>query len=256
MVVRFNRPDKLNVLNASLLGELTGCLRGLAGQSDVRCVVLGGEGRAFCAGGDLDDLYPRLSGGSLEEARQHIRSYQLPVAEIRALSCPVIAAVNGLCAGAAISLVLSCDLVVAVESAKFVSAFARAGLVPDLGALHLWARALGPQRAKEWAMLSTTISAAEAHRAGMVNRVVPDGAALTAALELARQIAMGPPVALAMIKTVINTDDDEALEDVLRLEAFAQAAAFRSGEVDEGVAAFYEKRAPRFAAGPTAATEQ
>lgn len=248
VLVRLNRPEKMNALSAPAMADLTHMLRQLAAGPDLRCVVLTGEGQAFCAGGDLDDLYPRLSGGGVNAARLHMQEFHRVIDAVRAVPCPVVAAVNGACAGAGISLALACDLVMACESAVFHPSFSRAGLVPDLGALHFWPMLLGPHRAKEMAFLSTPLTAEEAHRSGLLNRVAPRGTVVEAALGLAGELAAGPPAALQMIKSVINSVDQSALDGVLRLEAFAQAAAFFTGEVEEGVAAFNERRAPQFGA--------
>jgi 2-(1,2-epoxy-1,2-dihydrophenyl)acetyl-CoA isomerase len=248
VLMRLNRPEKMNALSTSAMAEVTDVLRKLAADPGLRSVVLTGEGRAFCAGGDLDDLYPKLSGGGVNAARLQMHEFHRVIEAIRAVPCPVVAAVNGACAGAGISVALACDLVVACESAVFHPSFTRAGLVPDLGALHFWPMLLGPHRAKEMAFLSAPLTAAEAHRSGLLNRVVAQGTAVDAALELAAELAAGPPAALQMIKSVINSADQPGLDGVLRLEAFAQAAAFFTGEVEEGVAAFQERRAPEFRA--------
>ncbi|MEV7969783.1 enoyl-CoA hydratase/isomerase family protein [Sphaerisporangium sp. NPDC088356] len=253
VVIRLNRPAKLNALSCDFMDELTGALRGLATSATTRSVVITGEGRAFCAGGDLDDLYPRLSGAGVNAARLYMRGFHQVIESVRELPAPVVAAVNGACAGAGISLALACDLVVASESAAFHPSFTRAGLVPDLGALHFWPKLLGPHRAKELAFLAKPMSAADALHAGLINRVVPEGTSLEAAVELAAELAGGPAAALQMIKSVINASDEAALDGVLRLESFAQAMAFYTGEVDEGVAAFHERRAPRFTGAPAEA---
>jgi 2-(1,2-epoxy-1,2-dihydrophenyl)acetyl-CoA isomerase len=252
-VVRLNRPAKLNALSREFMARLTGVLRELAASRETRCVVITGEGRAFCAGGDLDDLYPALSGGGVNAARLYMRTFHEVIEAVRELPAPVVAAVNGVCAGAGISLALACDLVVACESAVFHPSFARAGLVPDLGALYFWPRLLGPHRAKEMAFLAKPIPAADALASGLINRVAPAGTVVEAALALAGELAQGPAAALQMIKSVINAADQAALDGVLRLESFAQAAAFYTGEVDEGVAAFHERRPPRFAGIPAEA---
>jgi 2-(1,2-epoxy-1,2-dihydrophenyl)acetyl-CoA isomerase len=256
VLVRLNRPEKMNALSTAAMAELTHVLRELAADPDLRSVVLTGEGRAFCAGGDLDDLYPKLSGGGVNAARLQMHEFHRVIEAIRTVPCPVVAAVNGACAGAGISVALACDLVIACESAVFHPSFTRAGLVPDLGALHFWPLLLGPHRAKEMAFLSAPLTAEDAHRSGLLNRVAPKGTVVEAALTLARELAAGPPAALQMIKSVINSADQSALDGVLRLEAFAQAAAFFTGEVEEGVAAFNGRRAPQFGRASVTAQPQ
>jgi 2-(1,2-epoxy-1,2-dihydrophenyl)acetyl-CoA isomerase len=243
-VVWLNRPAQLNALSSTLMAELTDAL-GTVGR-DSRAVVLSGRGRAFCAGGDLKELYPLLSEADLNVRRLQMRAFQEVVTAIRSVPCPVIVAVNGVCAGAGISLALASDIVVAGADVQFHPTFTRAGLLPDLGSLHLWTQAVGPRRAKEMAFLPEPISAEDARAAGMVNRVVAPGQAVEAAVESAQRLAAGPQAALQMIKDIINREDQAELGASMVLESYAQAAAFSSGEVDEGVAAFLEGRTPRF----------
>jgi 2-(1,2-epoxy-1,2-dihydrophenyl)acetyl-CoA isomerase len=249
-VATLNRPDKLNALPDRLLRTLGHRLREAAARPGTRALVLTGAGRAFSAGGDLTDLHPRLAGAGVEAARQHMLAYHDTVLAIRAVPVPVVAAVNGVCAGAGVSLALACDLVVAGASVSFASSFTKVGLVPDLGSLYFWTRGMGAQRAKEWAFLGEPLTAEEAHRLGLVNRVVADGTALDEAISLAGRLAEGPPDAFAMVKSVVNSVEAGALAAVLDREAYAQAAAFQTGEVDEGVAAFQERRPARFAKEP------
>ena len=245
-VATLNRPDKLNALPDHLLRTLGHRLREAAARPGTRALVLTGAGKAFSAGGDLTDLHPRLTGAGVEGARQHMLAYHDPILAIRSIAIPVVAAVNGVCAGAAVSLALACDLVVVDASVSFAPSFTKAGLVPDLGSLHFWTRGMGAQRAKEWAFLGEPLTAQEAHRLGLVNRVVADGTALDEAISLAGRLADGPPAAFAMVKSVINSAEANALAAVLDREAYAQAAAFQTGEVEEGVAAFKERRPARF----------
>jgi 2-(1,2-epoxy-1,2-dihydrophenyl)acetyl-CoA isomerase len=244
-VVWLNRPDQLNALSSTSMAELGDALRTVGQHS--RAVVLTGRGRGFCAGGDLKELYPLLSEADVDVRRRQMRAFQEVVTAIRSIPCPVVAAVNGVCAGAGISLALASDLVVASADVRFHPTFTRAGLLPDLGSLHLWTQAVGPRRAKEMAFLPEPIGAEDARATGMVNRVVAEGQALTVALELADQLAAGPTAALGMIKDIINREDQAGLDASMVLESYAQAAAFSTGEVDEGVAAFLGSRPPQFA---------
>ncbi|GAA2468757.1 enoyl-CoA hydratase/isomerase family protein [Terrabacter carboxydivorans] len=243
-VVWLNRPAQLNALSSTVMAELTDAL-GTVGR-DSRAVVLSGRGRAFCAGGDLKELYPLLSEADVNVRRLQMRAFQEVVTAIRSVPCPVVAAVNGVCAGAGISLALASDVVVAGADVQFHPTFTRAGLLPDLGSLHLWTQAVGPRRAKEMAFLPEPIGAEDARAAGMVNRVVAPGQAVEAGVELARRLAAGPRAALQMIKDIINREDQAELDASMVLESYAQAAAFSTGEVDEGVAAFLDGRTPRF----------
>lgn len=246
VAVLFNRPEKLNALSSAVLAELVVAFRRLGQDSDVRSVVLSGRGRAFSSGGDLIELYPLLSQAGVNGARLHMRAFHEAITAIRNIPIPVVAAVNGACAGAGISVALACDLVIAAEDAVFHPSFARAGLIPDLGALHLWTRAVGPHRAKEMAFFGEPIFAAEALASGLVGHVTSEGSVLEHGIELATRLAEGPTAAYQMIKDVINATDQASLDTVFHLESYAQSAAFLTGEVDEGVSAFRERRAPTF----------
>ncbi|GAA4374459.1 enoyl-CoA hydratase/isomerase family protein [Agromyces bauzanensis] len=244
--VHFNRPSKLNALSSAVLAELVGAFRQLGQDPEVRSVVLSGRGRAFSSGGDLIELHPLLSQAGVNGARLYMRSFHEAINAIRSIPVPVVAAVNGACAGAGISVALACDLVVAAQDAVFHPSFTRAGLIPDLGALHLWTRVVGPHRAKEMAFFAEPISASDALTLGLVNHVVDEGAALEHGVGFARRLADGPTAAYQMIKEIINTTDQASLDSVFHLESYAQSAAFLTGEVDEGVSAFRERRAPNF----------
>lgn len=246
-VLHLDRPDQLNALDDELMRGLPDALRALGREPEVRAVVLTGRGRAFCAGGDLGDLGPRLSAG-IESARQLMVTYHEVVRAIQEVDLPVIAAVDGACAGAGFSLAAACDLVIAGRSVKFIPAFTKIGLVPDLGALHFWAEALGPRRAKELAMLGEPMTADTAAAVGLVNHVVDDGEALATATELGEQLARGPSASYAMIKAIVNGISSRTRDEVMALEAFAQAAAFRTSEFDDGLAAFRGQRPPTFGA--------
>ncbi len=246
VVVSLARPDRLNALDDTALRALSGAIRTLAAESQTRAIILTGQGRAFCAGGDLFDLGPRLKGAGVEGARQHMRDYHEGIRAIQAVDVPVIAAVNGACAGAGISLAAACDLVVADRSVSFTPGFTQAGIVPDLGSLYFWYEALGPRLAKELAMLGEPMSAVAAQEHGLVNHLTDDGSALVKARELAARLAAGPASALAMIKSLINAVPATELGRSLELEAFAQAAAFRTGEVDAGLIGFQTKQRPVF----------
>jgi len=245
-VLSIDRPDQMNALDDALLRRLPQALREVARDSATRAVVLTGRGRAFSAGGDLDDLGPRLSSG-VEAARQLMVTYHEAVRAIQEVDVPVVAAVDGACAGAGVSLAAACDVVVAGRSVRFTPAFTKVGLVPDLGALHFWLEALGPRLAKELAMLGEPMPAETARTHGLVNHVVEDGAALDTALDVAERLAAGPSASFAMIKSIVNGASSRAREEVMALEAFAQAAAFRTSEFDDGVRAFRERRPAVFA---------
>jgi len=241
--ITLDRPAALNSLEAGLKAELLGALRQADRDPAVRVVILTGAGRAFCAGQDLKErLAPDPTPLDVE-----VRTRFNPiVAAIRGLAKPVIAAVNGVAAGAGASLAFACDLRIAAESASFVLAFGRIGLVPDSGATWLLPRLVGLGRATELMLLPDPVGAEEALRIGLVNRVVPGSDLLAEAGRVAAQLAAGAPRALALTKRAIQRAQEAGFEASLDYEASLQGIAGRSADHAEGLAAFVEKRPPRF----------
>ena len=239
--VTLNRPDSLNALNADMRRELLAAVKAARGDDEARVLVLTGAGRAFCAGADL-------RGGSEERdfRRVLIDEYNPLIAAIRALPKPVVAAVNGVAAGAGVSLALAADFVVASDEARFVPAFSRIGLVPDSGLTRTLVRGLGRHRALEILLGERQLTAATAHEAGLVAAVVPSDRLAAAARELGLRLAGGPLGAIGLTKRLVNRAEDGSLEDLLAFEAALQDIAGRSADHAEGVAAFGEKREPRF----------
>jgi 2-(1,2-epoxy-1,2-dihydrophenyl)acetyl-CoA isomerase len=239
--ITLNRPAVLNALNAAVHEALAAALKE-ARSPDVRAVVITGAGRGFCVGQDLTEF--REAPGDIAERLRG--SYHPNVLAIRALEKPVIAAVNGAAAGAGLSLACACDLRIAADSATFVPAFVNIGLVPDSGGTFFVHRLLGYARAFEWLCSGRRLSAAEAHAWGLVSEVVEaDGLAARAA-ELAAELAALPTRAIGMTKRLLDRAETTTLEEQLELEAQLQTAATASEDFREGVAAFLEKRAPRF----------
>ncbi|MCS7082137.1 MAG: enoyl-CoA hydratase-related protein [Bacteroidota bacterium] len=241
--LELNRPEQLNAFDEVLTRELQEVLRSLERAPDLRALVLTGAGRGFCAGQDLKSLdmeRERSLGESLE------RRYNPIIRRLRALPVPVIAAVNGAAAGAGMSLALACDVRIAAESAFFVQAFVRIGLVPDSGSSFFLVHLLGYARAFEIATLGERISAAEALRLGLVNRVVPDEALRQEALDWARRYASLPPKALALTKRLLAKATHASLDEMLDYERYCQEIAGRTEDYREGVAAFQQKRPPVF----------
>jgi 2-(1,2-epoxy-1,2-dihydrophenyl)acetyl-CoA isomerase len=239
--ITLNRPDALNALNGQMRAELLSAINAARKDEGTRSVVITGAGRAFCAGADL-------RGGTAErEFRRVLRSEYNPLIEaIRNLAKPVIASVNGVAAGAGVSLALAADLVVAAEDARFVPAFNRIGLVPDSGLTRTLVRALGRHRAFEILMGERQLGAAEAQELGLVAAVVPADRLTDTSLEVARRLADGPTLGIGLTKRLVNTTEDASLGDSLAAEAALQELAGRSEDHAEGVAAFGEKRDPRF----------
>ncbi len=239
--IALNRPDVLNALNAATHAALARALDD-ARDPDVRAVVLTGAGRGFCVGQDLREF--RESAGDIAD---RLRStYHPNVVRIRALEKPVIAAVNGPAAGAGLSLACACDLRLAADSATFVPAFINIGLVPDSGGALFIQRLLGPARAFEWMASGRSLTAAEAHAWGLVSEVVERDALMSRAAELAADWAARPTRGVALTKRLFEFAERAPLHDVLELEAELQAEATRTDDFREGVAAFLEKRPPRF----------
>ena len=236
-----NRPEALNALTSGLRVELLAALKTAARDSAVRAVVLTGAGRAFCAGADL-----RGGSGEREFRRVLAAEYNPLILAIRELEKPVVAAVNGVAAGAGMSLALAADLVVASSEARFVPAFGRIGLVPDSGLTRTLVRGLGRHRAAAILLLGEPLGAAEAATAGLVARVVPGDELASAAGELARTLAAGPTRAMGLAKRLMNAAENRPLDASLADEAALQDVAGRTADHAEGVAAFAEKRDPRF----------
>ena len=236
-----NRPDALNALTSDLRRELLAAVTSAGRDAEVRAVVITGAGRAFCAGADL-------RGGSQERAFRRVLTdeYNPLIQAIRALQKPVIAAVNGVAAGAGVSLALAADLVVAAEGAKFVPAFHRIGLVPDSGLTRTLVRALGRHRAFEVLMGERQLGAAEAQDAGLVAVVVPAARLAATVRELAERLASGPTRAIGLTKRLVVEAEDASLSHSLAAEAALQEVAGRTDDHAEGVAAFTEKRDPAF----------
>lgn len=239
--ITLDRPDALNALNAQLRGELLRALKEVGRDDSVRAVVLTGQGRGFCAGADL------RGGGAEREFRRVLTSEYHPIVEaILGLPKPVVAAVNGAAAGAGMSLALAADFVVAAESARFVPAFHRIGLVPDSGLTRVLVRALGRHRALEILLGERQLETAEAVQAGLVAAVVPDERLAEVATALARRLAEGPTRAIALTKRLVGLAEDATVTEMLAAEAALQEVAGRTEDHAEGVAAFAEKRAPVF----------
>lgn len=241
LTITLNRPDVLNAFTAELHRQLVGAFKEARG-ADVRAVVVTGAGRGFCVGQDLNEF-----GEAARDIAGRLRaSYHPTIRAVRELEKPVIAAVNGPAAGAGLSFACACDLRVAAESATFVPAFINLGLIPDMGGTFFVTRLLGSPRAFEWMTSGRRLTAQEALEWGLVSEVVPDDRLAGRAAEWAAQLAAMPTRGIGMSKRLFDSADRVSLEEQLEREAQLQAAATQTGDFREGVAAFLEKREPRF----------
>jgi 2-(1,2-epoxy-1,2-dihydrophenyl)acetyl-CoA isomerase len=238
--ITLNRPDKMNAFTRALHAGLREALKD-ARDPEVRAVLITGAGRGFCAGQDLTEF-----GESGDVGAALRETYHPNVLAIRALEKPVIAAVNGACAGAGLSLACACDIRIAADNASFVPGFVGIGLVPDAGGTYFIHRLLGASRAFEWMSSNRRLTAAEAHAWGIVSEVVEGDALAARAAELGSFYAGLPTRAIGMTKRLFDHADTATLEEQLEHEAQLQAAATQTDDFREGVAAFLEKREPRF----------
>jgi 2-(1,2-epoxy-1,2-dihydrophenyl)acetyl-CoA isomerase len=238
--IAFNRPDKMNAFNRALHVALRDALKE-ARDPEVRAVVITGAGRAFSAGQDLTEFGETGDvGAALRE------TYHPNVLAVRALEKPVIAAVNGACAGAGLSFACACDIRIAADAASFVPGFIGIGLIPDAGGSYFIQRILGAARAFEWMTSNRRLTAAEAHAWGLVSEVVEADALQARAAELAAFYAAMPTRGIGMTKRLFDHAGTATLEEQLEMEAQLQAAATQSDDFREGVTAFLEKRPPKF----------
>ncbi len=245
VTLTMNRPDRLNALVPELTLALLETLRRIALDGAIGVVVLTGAGRGFCAGGDVKSMAGRGEIPLTERARQLRNSAEVTrlLAEMPQVT---IAAVNGVAAGAGLSLALACDMRIATESARFTAAFLKIGLVSDLGGVYFLRRLVGTAKARELFLGGEILGAAQALALGMVNRVVPDDAFPAEAARFAAMIGAGPRVAQAHLKRILALAETMPLAPWLDQEAIAQAACTLTADHKEAVRAFAEKRPPRF----------
>jgi 2-(1,2-epoxy-1,2-dihydrophenyl)acetyl-CoA isomerase len=242
-IVTLDRPEALNALTVPVKVALREALESIAVDRAVRAVILTGAGRAFCAGQDLAEREGPDAAPLEVEVRER---YNPIVRALRSMPQPVIAAVNGVAAGAGASLAFACDLRIAAEGARFVLAFGRIGLVPDSGASWFLPRLVGAARAAELALVGDPVTAEDALRIGLVSRVVPGATLLDEARAMADQVAANAPGAAALTKRLLADAWTTDLETALEAEATAQGTAGATDDHAEGLAAFREKRPPRF----------
>lgn len=240
------RPDKLNALTATMHAELREALERVAADDAVRVVVLTGEGRAFSSGQDLTEDLPRDAGGRIDLGPPLARDYNPLVLRLADFPKVTIAALNGPAVGASMNIALACDVVVAARSAFLQEAFARIALIPDAGGTWILPRLIGPKRALALMLTADPVPAEEAERMGLVYKVFDDATFVQDTGALAEKLAVGPGLAFRLMKTAVAASASTDLAGQLAIEAELQREAGFSHDFAEGVAAFREKRPPRF----------
>lgn len=245
--ITLNRPDRLNSFNTDMHAELKDALKQVQDPANnVRCLLITGAGRGFCAGQDLSDraVAPGSEAPDLGESIE--KRYNPLVRTLRTLEMPVICAVNGVAAGAGANLAFACDIVLAARSASFIQAFCKIGLIPDSGGTWTLPRLVGQARAAALSMLGDKVSAEQAEAWGMIWKCVDDDQLMAEAVKLAAQLATQPTKGLALIKRALAASSTNTLDQQLDLERDLQRLAGRTSDYQEGVAAFMEKRVPDF----------
>lgn len=241
-VLTLNRPERLNSFNELQHLELRAALEQCGADEGCGAVILTGAGRGFCAGQDLSDRDPTLSG-ERPDLGMTLETYYNPLVRlIRGLGKPVICAVNGVAAGAGANIALSCDIVIAAKSARFIQAFSKIALIPDAGGTYWLTRLVGEARAKALALTAHPLSADDAAAWGLIWQAVPDERLMAEAEALAAGFAAGPTRAYALTKKAIHAASTNSLEEQLELERVLQREAGKSDDYKEGVAAFLQKR--------------
>ena len=241
--VTFNRPEKFNAFNREMALSFQTVLDNCENDSSIRCVCLSGAGKAFCAGQDLSEITNPAGPGMERILKEH---YNPIVTKIRNLNKPVIAAVNGVAAGAGANIALCCDVVIATQSAFFIQAFSKIGLIPDNAGTYFLPRLIGMQKASAFMMLGDKISAQEAERTGMIYKFFADKIFAKEAEKIAFILAELPTKGLAYTKQALNKSIENTLEKQLHIEDELQQQAALTKDFKEGVAAFLEKRKPKF----------
>lgn len=242
-IIKLNRPKVFNSFNKEMAFELQEILDNCEKNPAVRSILLTAEGKAFCAGQDLQELTapdgPELS----DIVREH---YNPIIKRIRSIEKPIVCAVNGVAAGAGANIALACDITIAGESVAFIQAFSKIGLIPDSGGTFFLPRSIGMQKATALMMLADKVMAADAEKMGMIYKVCPDESLMEETLKVAKKLAALPTIGLGLTKRALNKSITNDLTAQLALEDELQTAAGKTYDYNEGVAAFLEKRKPKF----------
>ena len=244
VTITLDRPEKKNAMSWTMFEEIGDVFERVTGEGDIRCAVITGAGDAFCSGADLSDPANLVSGSfELKDRMHHVHRIARAV-----MTCakPTIAKVTGIAAGAGCNLALSCDFVVATRTAAFAELFVKRGLVVDFGGIWALTRALPLNKAKELALLGETITAEDADRLGLLNRLCEPAEVDAVTKDLAQRVAALPPRTASMIKENLNRAGERSIEENLDAESITQALCFASDDTREAVTAWLEKREPRF----------
>jgi len=245
--ITLNRPDKLNAFTDTMLDELIEAFKRADDDSSVRVVVLTGAGRGFCPGQDLASAVERGAGSGNFSYSDHLRAHYNPlILGMRTLTKPIIAAINGVAAGAGMSLALACDYRIAAEGAAFIQAFVKVGLIPDSGSTWMLPRLIGRTRALDMMLSGRKVSAQEALEMGLVNVVVPNEQLMDTVNQVAGEFANAPTKTIGYIKQAVEFASHSTLEDALNKEAELQDMAASTADHSEGITAFVEKRPAQF----------
>lgn len=245
-VITLNRPKQLNSFNPEMHKALKRALKQAEADDSVRAVLLTGAGRGFCAGQDLNDRNVN-SGAEMPDLGESIEKYYNPlIKQISNMPKPVIAAVNGVAAGAGANIAFACDIVFAAQSASFIQAFCKIGLVPDSGGTWVLPRLIGSARAKALMLLGDKVTASQAQEWGMIWQCVEDEALIETAMSVANHLATQPTKGLGFIKHALNHSSENSLDDQLNMEKDLQRLAGQTDDYREGIAAFFDKRTPEF----------
>lgn len=244
--ITLNRPDRLNALNEQMIEDLIGAIEAIEKDQDARVLVLTGAGRAFCSGGDMVDVEPKVAHFSSEAVRQYGRHWQKVILGLHRLSKPTIAMVNGVAVGGGFDIALACDMRVGSENAKFIVGYTRIGVISDLGGTWLLPRIIGMAKAAEFTFTSDPIEAKEAEKIGLLNKLVHASELETKTMELAHKIAKGPPIAIMLDKLQLYKGLEIDLETALDFEIACSSITVASQDFREALAAFSERREPRF----------
>lgn len=244
--ITLNRPDSFNALNTRMAEDLNNVIIDCEVDDAVRAVVLTGQGKVFCSGGDVKSMHESLKGDTQRFFKHLVMPFHAFVSGVARLEKPVLGAINGMAAGGGFSMVMCCDMAIASDQARFTMAYTRIGVVPDGGSTYFLSRLLGARRALELIYTNRFLSAEEALELGIVSRVVPEAEFPAAVVALARELADGPTVALGKAKRMVYMGLEESLETQLETERAMISTITKTEDVVEGFKAFVEKRQPKF----------